>query len=73
MEGYDQLLFFIGQLQAACLPLWPEVFHPWPAIFMADYLRGTLAAADFLQMFSLPGNDYITLGECIVETVEGKS
>jgi len=67
MESYDVLLFAFGHLQEVCAVYWPADFHPWSAIFLADYLRGTLPVSDFLATFSMAGSDYIALGECILE------
>ena len=66
---YDKLLMAFGHLQTSCGSLWPDSFHPWGSIFLADYLRGIIKEDVFLQMFSLVDSSYIDLGQCIVETV----
>ena len=67
---YDQLLFTFGHLQAACPSLWPADFHPWAAIFLADYLRGFMTEPVFLQMFPQVSSDYLSLAQCIVENTK---
>ena len=62
---YDTLLFAVGHLQAVCT--WPEMFHPWAAVFLADYLRGTISPEEFMVWMTYLGEDYPSLGQCILE------
>jgi hypothetical protein len=70
---YDQLVFIFGHLQETCGPLWPDSFHPWAAIFLADYVRGLITETQFLQLFPMVNSDYIPLGQCIVDTANLQS
>lgn len=67
---YDQLIFAMGHVQAACEVFWPldGFFHPWAAIFIADWLRGLATDAQLLQWLPLVNSEYSDLAQCIVDS-----
>lgn len=64
MTDYDTMLMIFGQLETSCVM--PEVFLPWPAIFMADWVRGDLTNAQFIEMMTYAGPLYEALANCVV-------
>ncbi len=47
----------------------PERLHPVSQLFLDQYVTGVMSTDLFLRFFSLPNSDYISLGRCIVDSV----
>ncbi len=67
---YDQLVFAMGHLSTVCAEFWPAegYFHPWGAIFIADWLRGYATDAQLAQLLPMIKSDYMGLAQCIVDS-----
>ena len=69
---YDSLLMVLGSFQLDC---WQADAHimPWPAIFMADWVRGLIDTPMFLEMMGymagspLGDKSYLEVAQCMVD------
>ena len=67
---YSDLLFLFGQAQTACADVWPADFAGWPAIVLADYLRGIIELPYLMDMYGLMAPEYQDLSICIMELAQ---
>jgi len=66
MTDYDTLLMIFGFLSESCSGVWPDVWLPWPSIFLADFVRGSLTIQEFTDLMAMVGPEYSAAAECAI-------